>query len=469
VAAILAASVTPVWRRGVLLVANLAFFCTFAQGKTFASSAESLIPFVAFLAFGYGAMLLVKSYKSSAIFWVILAAMILGLCWLKRYAFFPQATLMSQWYSAIGLSYAFFRVVGLVIDAYQSVLPGRVNVAGYLNYTLNFTSFVSGPIELYKPFLRDEVEHPAPLDRAAAGEALRRIVVGFFKVTILSPLLALAQQRSIEASTAPLSYGMHLLDAALIVAIYPVFLFVNFSGYTDVVIGAARFLRLELPENFNRPFLARGFLEFWNRWHMSLSNWFKTYVYSPLLLALMRRFPQRSIEPILGVIAYFVTFFLVGIWHGQTFMFVILGLLMGLGVSGNKLFQLQMVRALGRPGYQALCANRFYASLTSGLTFLWLAAALVFMWAPQEQIVALARLFGPVTIVLAFLAIWAVAGAAYWVSTSIDGAVDAIRTTRIWPAAFVLRPAWYAILAVVVVSVAVVLDAPAPHLVYKAF
>ena len=313
VAAVLAASTLPRWRRGVLLAANLGFFCTFAQGTTLLQGALSLAPFLGFLAAGYVAMRALERYKSRFAFWLLLGFLILGLCWLKRYAFFPQPMLMSQWYVAIGLSYAFFRVVGLVVDAYQSVLPERVGIAGYLTYTLNFTSFVSGPIEFYKPFLRDEVESPAPLDRSVAGEALRRIVLGFFKVTVLSPLLAVAHQRSVDLSSTPLAFGGSVLDAALVLAIYPIFLYVNFSGYTDVAIGAARFLRLEMPENFNQPFLARGFLEFWNRWHMSLSNWFKTYVYSPLLLGLMRRYPSRSIEPLLGVFAYFVTFFLVGI------------------------------------------------------------------------------------------------------------------------------------------------------------
>jgi alginate O-acetyltransferase complex protein AlgI len=469
VAAILASSAAPRWRRGVLFAANAGFFCTFAQGSTFAQGAMSLVPFVAFLVAGFVGMRILERFKNRWLFYAILALNIAGLCWLKRYAFFPQALFLQQAYVAIGLSYAFFRVVGLLVDAFQGVLPARVTAIGYVNYTLNFASFVSGPIELYKPFWRDEVEAPAPFDRGVAGEALRRIVLGFFKVTILSPLLDIAHQRSIALSTAPASFAGHAIDAALVIAIYPIFLYVNFSGYTDVVIGAARFLRLEMPENFNQPFLARGFLEFWNRWHMSLSNWFKTYVYSPFLLALMRKFPARSLEPLLGVLAYFVTFFLVGLWHGQTPMFVILGLLMGLGVSGNKLYQLLMIRLQGKARYLTLCANPLYAALSTGLTFLWLAFALVFMWAGQDQIVQFGRLFGPVTIVAAVLVIWLAAAAVNWVSTSLAQGLSLLQASRVWAAAPVLRPAWYAALAVIVVSVAVVLDAPAPHLIYKAF
>ncbi len=70
---------------------------------------------------------------------------------------------------------------------------------------------------------------------------------------------------------------------------YPLFLYANFSGYIDIVIALARLMRMRLPENFDRPFAASSVLDFWNQWHMTLSNWLKTYVYNPLLMALMRR------------------------------------------------------------------------------------------------------------------------------------------------------------------------------------
>jgi alginate O-acetyltransferase complex protein AlgI len=466
VGALLAPSTNPRWRRGILLVANVAFFCSFAQGVTVVQGALSLVPFAAFLVIGFVAMRVVERHKNRYSFYAILIFLVVGFCWLKRYAFFPGPMLFQQVYVAVGLSYAFFRVVGLVVDAFQNVLPARVGVAGYMNYALNFTSFVSGPVELYKPFWRDEVEHPAPFDAGVAGSAIERIVLGFFKVTVLSPMFAAAQERFLDLVPSQITASGKFVDAAVIIAIFPIYLYVNFSGYTDVVVGAARFLRLELPENFNKPFLSRGYLEFWTRWHMSLANWFKTYVYSPFLLTLMRRFPSREIEPMLGVVAYFVTFFLVGLWHGQTVMFLILGFLMGLGTSGNKLYQTLMIRSKGRAAYQALCNHPLYASLSSGLTFLWLAATLVCFWASADQVVRLGRLLGPSAIVLAALAIWLAAALVYWISTSSS---QALKTLSARASSAYLRPAWYAVLAVIVVSVAVILNAPAPHIVYKAF
>lgn len=447
------------WRSGVLCVANLAFFATFAQGPA------SLAPFVAFLGAGYVGVLIVERVKARWLFVALLATLVAGYCWLKQYAFFPHQTLLATAYVTVGLSYAFFRVLSVFIDTYQGALPVRAGILSYVNYTLNFTSFVSGPIQLYPPFRREETEAPAALDRSIAGTAVERIVTGFFKVTVLSPLLALAQQRVVDAAVPQAAFAARALDAAAILAIFPVYLYVNFSGYTDVVVGAARFLRFDLPENFNRPFLSRGYLEFWTRWHMSLANWFKTYVYSPLLLGLMRRFPARNVEAMLGVFAYFVTFFLVGLWHGRTPEFLILGLLMGLGTSGNKLFQLQMTRVLGRARYTALCDNPLYAALSSGLTFWWLALTLVFFWANGAQIAGLAQRLGPPALVAASLLVLLAAAAFYAVAAPAGRSRLAAATS----ASTILRPAYFAALAVIVVSVAVIFNAPSPHVVYKAF
>src|SRR5581483_3434528 len=126
------------------------------------------------------------------------------------------------------------------------------------------------PIQLYADYRRCE-QRPATLDGVTAARALERIILGFFKVAIVSPLLIYALQR--------LNGHLTIANTALWIALIPVYVYVNFSGYMDFVIGVARFLRLDLPENFNRPFLATGFIEFWTRWHITLSNWLKMYVY----------------------------------------------------------------------------------------------------------------------------------------------------------------------------------------------
>lgn len=456
---LLALSRAPVWRRSVLLIANVGFFATFAP------SFIAIVPFAVFLGAGYVAMRFVEKKKSRPAFAALLFAFVFGLCWLKRYTFFPEASLLSGLYVTVGLSYVFFRIVSVVVDAYQDVLPERVGAMAYINYTLNFTTLIAGPVQFYPQFHRDEA-NPAKMNVSAFARALERIVTGFFKVTVVSPVLLYAHQRTLALAAGSLTEPGRVIDAALILAIFPLYIYANFSGYTDAVIGAARFLGFELPENFNRPFLSRGYLEFWNRWHMSLSTWFKTYVYSPLLLGMMRRFPSRALEPLLGAIAYFVTFFLVGIWHGQTEMFVIFGFLNGAGVSGNKLYQLLAIRRLGRTRYQSLSNHPVYAAVSSGVTYLWLSLTLVFFWASWGQLTGLLGAFDARTVVLALIAVVVVAAIAYRAAMLFEGAAGAVRE---WRVSAYLKPVWYAGLATIVVSVAVILNAPAPHVVYKAF
>jgi D-alanyl-lipoteichoic acid acyltransferase DltB (MBOAT superfamily) len=452
------------WRRAVLLVANLAFILSFTHDP------RQLAPFAALLFAGYGCMKLVERSKQRVVFAAICVGIVFAFCCLKRYAFIPSDAFLPFAYFTVGMSYVFFRVLHLIIDAYQDALPQRVGPVDYVNYTLNFTSLVAGPIQFYRDYHRFESVRPAPLGASDAAIALRRILVGFFKVSIVSPLLAHAQAILLANLSASGGVARNAADAALLTAVFLVYLYFNFSGYTDFVIGVARFLRLELPENFNRPFMASGFIDFWGRWHITLANWAKTYVYSPLLLALMRRYPSPSVAPVFGVLAYFVTFFFVGVWHGQTSMFIFLGVLLGFGVSVNKLYEIAMTRRLGRARYGNLCANPVHAALSRGATLAYFAFASLWFWSTWAQLgtfvaslgvggvaLALALLFAGATILLAMLK------AAADALTMLEAQGPLLAPTRY------ARIALYSALAVLLVSVTVILNSPAPHIVYKGF
>jgi len=442
----------PAWRRFVFLISSVAFIFFFTRDPL------QLAPFAGMLAFGFVGAKVLETQKRHWLFVGIVVAVVIAFCWLKRYSFVPHQLWLSGVYFTVGLSYVFFRILHLVIDSYQDALPESVGFWSYLGYTLNFTCLVSGPIQMYPDYRRTAWARPAALDAAVAGQAIERIVLGFFKVAAISPLLGFAQQWCTnEVLGAGFEHRILLGIASLV--LFPVYLYVNFSGYTDFVIGCARFLRLELPENFNAPFSAKGFIDLWTRWHMTLSNWLKTYVFSPLLIALMRRFPSRKAEPFLGVIANFVTFFLIGAWHGQTSEFLMFGLLNGLGISGNKLYQMLMTQKLGRPRYQRLCDNPFYEALSRGLTFLWFAVCLLWFWSTWGQIGALARLLGPAGIAGVVTTTLILAGTVLWI-TSVAPRAQPTRLARV---------AWNTALFVLLFSATVVLKAPAAHIVYRAF
>ena len=327
-----------------------------------------------FLALGYVAQRLTRQGALPSLFLALVGVILIAFFWLKRYNFIPSGMFLPFPYVIVGLSYVFFRVMHLVIDSHQGSIERPVGLLSYLNYTLNFTSLTSGPVQRYQDYHRMESER-LPLGFVVAGNALERIVVGYFKVAIVSMLLSVAQHDAIDALGQAQLLGHRVWSGVLVAAIYPVYLYFNFSGYTDVVIGVARFFCIELPENFDRPFSSENFLNFWARWHITLSSWLKTYVYNPLMLAGMTRVTSPAMAPYMAVGAFFVTFFLVGLWHGQTLEFLFFGFLQGGGVAANKLYQVVMQERMGRKGYRALAANPLIQDGKSVYALVGLAAA----------------------------------------------------------------------------------------------
>ena len=101
---------------------------------------------------------------------------------------------------------------------------------------------------------------------------------------------------------------------------YPIYLYFNFAGYCDIVIAASRFFGMKLPENFNRPYLARNVIEFWTRWHITLGTWIRDYLFMPMYKPVVERWPKRA--PSLAWIFYFLAFVVAGAWHGGTANFL---------------------------------------------------------------------------------------------------------------------------------------------------
>jgi len=456
-----------VWRSIALMLATLIFLAILAK------SAFMLIPLTAFLFFGYGALVVRERswFRSGA--WSI-PTTIFAYVWLKQYTFLPERFLLHFPYFTLGLSYIFFRVLHLLIEAgegYAREGQRRIGFVPYLIYTLNFTTFVSGPIQRYDEFSRDQFAiRPLPLGSTVIGLQLERIIRGFFKVNVLAMLLHRLQENGLEQLAQPVPIEHKLISVIQLTIAYPLFLYANFSGYIDIVIALARLMRIQLPENFDRPFSASSFLDFWNRWHITLSKWLKTYVYNPLLMALMRRISSPSIEPFLGVICFFVTFFLIGVWHGRTSEYIIFGILQGGGVAINKLWQLFLTRVLGRKAYKDLAKNTLYIAFGRGLTFSWFAFTMFWFWANWKQI---GKIFSEFT-VARWLAVWLVI---LFGTTAVLAMWEVLRTellkirTSEGPAltsryALVVYATTMAVIAVVVT---VVLNQPAPGIIYKAF
>ncbi len=454
------------WRQAVLLAVNVVFLTSFSHNPV------AFLPFAGFLALGYVTIRITRNGARPHLWLGLLLLTLFVFFWLKRYSFIPSDMFLAYSYLLVGLSYVFFRVMHLVIDVHEGSVPNQIGVLSYLNYTLNFTSLVSGPIQRYQDYHRMEEVERLPLDVIVAGRALERIVIGYFKVAIVSMALSTWHTQTIQALAPHMSLPDRVQEAILIAAIYPVYLYFNFSGYTDVVIGVARFFRIVLPENFNLPFSSENFLIFWSRWHITLSSWLKTYVYNPLMMTSVRRITAPAVAPFLGVFAFFVTFFLVGLWHGQTSEFIFFGFLQGGGVSANKLYQIAMARWLGRKGYRDLCARPLYAACARGLTFTWFAFTLFWFWSSWGEMARFAADLGGLAIALAWLAIFVgatiVLAALVGLRAGALGIAWGRARTPVLTSRY-LRTAWSTALVVTTAFVVILLNSPAPVIVYKAF
>lgn len=365
------------YRRLVLAAASLAFI------GSYVSDGWQVVPLGAFLLLGYAAIELVRRRPSDTNLAIGVVAIVLLFVYLKRFSFVDALPGLPFPYLVIGLSYILFRVLHLIVDARSAGWSTPINPLSFFNYTCSFLSFVSGPIQRFQEFARGEAAVTASVNSDRVFRSFSRVVTGFIKVSVLSAIADHIFEKlsgRLLDDVVPLQglpYGAVYAGAAIS---YTIYLYCNFAGYMDIVIGAGWLFNQNLPENFNHPFAARNFLDFWGRWHMTLSEWFRTYLFLPLMKALATRFPSPAVQPLLGVASFFVTFLIMGMWHGTTSVFLVYGFLMGAGASVNKCWQLFMTARLGKRGYKAVGGNPFYVYACRGSTFSYFAVALTCLW-----------------------------------------------------------------------------------------
>jgi alginate O-acetyltransferase complex protein AlgI len=399
----------PGGRSAVLFGANLVFIGSYIDNVT------QVAPLAAFLVICFLIVEGVRRSRSSPGLWVGMAVVIMTFIVLKKFSFLSESLLLPFPYLLVGLSYLLFRVVHLMIDAQQGELRQPVTPFHFFNYTCNFLSFTAGPIQRYQNYAKNK-DLTLALDEDKVLRAFARVIKGFVKVAAVSAifnyLFTHASGRLFDTVWAPPLLLFCAVYVATAVA-YTVYLYANFAGYMDIVIGLGILMGQELPENFNQPFFARSFLEFWRRWHMTLSDWFKTYVFNPLLKALTRRFNSPASGPYLGVAAFFVTFLIMGVWHGTTSVFVVYGLLMGAGASINKLWQVMITNRLGKKRYKALAERPLVVYFSRGLTLAYFALALTCLWVDMLKLLWLTRQLGVFGIIGCYLGLAFVAGMAF--------------------------------------------------------
>lgn len=312
----------PGWRQGTLAAANLLFL------GTVASTPAERIALGSMVVGGYFVVWLFQTghFRGAWALWTCIGGWV-GI-WVVVRGGLPAAKTLDEsgTFVLVGFSYFMFKHLHLCIDASQEQLP-RLRPLTYFNYMASFFTFVAGPIQRYPDFAESAAANAGQPGRRSLLHAVNRLVNGYFKAFILAAWVA-EYSHPRWLSEFPDEKGVWLILPFLAFYFgYYAFLYLNFSGYTDLAIGSAGLLGIRLPENFDRPWLAQNPLEFWQRWHISLSNWLRDYVFTPVYHTLRTRLP------ILGLVgaafAYFVTFGIAGLWHGPTPNYVLFGLMHG--------------------------------------------------------------------------------------------------------------------------------------------
>lgn len=328
----------------------------------------------------FAAGLLIEKRPMQKKLWVALSAvLVLGaLCFFKYSGFI--AGLMGQLFGKpdlgsalkavalpLGISFFSFQLLSYVIDVYRGVTPPCKNYFRMLLYTAFFPQLVAGPIVKYKDIAAQLEERRIDAENVAKG--VRRFVTGLAKKLIIANTVALIADAVFDADPKSLSAGAAILGAVC----YMIQIYFDFSGYSDMAIGMGRMFGFKINENFMHPYASLSIREFWRRWHISLSSWFRDYLYIPL--GGNRKGRART------VLNKLIVFFLTGLWHGAGFTFIIWGLWHGLLLLIEEYAGAAFGVIKGKGGnasrFEKLGKNPVFRAVTTVLRLVYVLAAVL--------------------------------------------------------------------------------------------
>lgn len=224
-----------------------------------------------------------------------------------------------QLFFPLGISFYCFQLLSYIWDVHNKRIPAEKNIGYLAFYAAFFPKLLSGPIERYAAFKEQFpiVRTPA---QSKTTDHLLRIGWGLAKKMIIADRLAVVADRVFSSAQ-----NFSSLQLVIGVLAFSFQIYLDFSAYTDIAIGSAGLLGIDLSENFNRPYFATSVIDFWRRWHMTLSNWLRDYVFIKLEYKNRRRKPRIAWT----AVDIFITFLISGLWHGANWTFVVWGMLHG--------------------------------------------------------------------------------------------------------------------------------------------
>ncbi|HCR72665.1 MAG TPA: hypothetical protein DIW23_14570, partial [Anaerolineae bacterium] len=320
----------------IILLINATRYFSFAQIFTPSRPPQIEITFIIFLIFGLVLFLLRKISASFLTLGLILLIGIFLILKIPAWTLWLSASLRGfvgqsvETVSALdirwlGFSYVAFRLIHTIRDKQAGRLPS-VDLSEYITYVIFFPAFTAGPIDKIERFIKDLRQPFAGLNTEIFFNAGQRLIIGLFKKFVIADTLALIALNDTNATQVNSTFWLWILVYAYAFQIY-----FDFSGYTDIALGIAKLIGINLPENFSSPYLKPNLTQFWNNWHMTLTQWFRAYFFNPITRGL-RSWQKPMSMPMMILLTQVATMALIGFWHGVTWNFTIWGLWHGLGL-----------------------------------------------------------------------------------------------------------------------------------------
>lgn len=231
----------------------------------------------------------------------------------------------------IGISYMSFKTIQIMLEISDGLIKEKVSVKDYLQFLLFFPTVSAGPIDRSRRFLK-EINEVMPRKEylELAGDGVYRIVLGLLYKIVLSTYVY--QMLLALNNTGTVVYSIKYMY------LYTLYLFFDFAGYSLMAVGSSNILGIQTPMNFNNPFLSVDIKDFWTRWHITLSTWLRDFVFSRVLMQVIRKkwFKNRLHN---ATYAYMVNMLVMGFWHGLSVSYIVYGFYHGVLMAGFEVYQ----------------------------------------------------------------------------------------------------------------------------------
>ena len=231
----------------------------------------------------------------------------------------------------IGISYMSFKTIQIMLEISDGLIKEKISIKDYLQFLLFFPTVSAGPIDRSRRFLKEINEVMPRQDYLElAGDGVYRIVLGLLYKVVLSTYVY--QMLLALSNTGTVVYSIKYMY------LYTLYLFFDFAGYSLMAVGSSNILGIQTPMNFNKPFLSVDIKDFWTRWHITLSTWLRDFVFSRVLMQVIRKkwFKNRLHN---ATYAYMVNMLVMGFWHGLSVSYIVYGFYHGVLMAGFEVYQ----------------------------------------------------------------------------------------------------------------------------------